>query len=212
MSFIRSLWNKISNLPFSTLTRIFEFLALIAIALFAWYYLQSSKEEKVTVMPIEKAETVEGVQEASSKANVSMSNMQTKEVVTQIKEIRTTEQVPVYVVQSKGATVKEDTKKAQEDAKADFSIVTGKDSDEVATLDEIPSDAKVELNQYNVQAYKPVIRQIEVGKSLDETKSSMVGFTVSKKISKDGQYLGVGFDHIWNDSDRIEMVKVVYSW
>jgi hypothetical protein len=37
-----------------------------------------------------------------------------------------------------------------------------------------------------------------------------VGYTVSKKISKDGKYIGVGASY--NFDDEKAMVKVLYTW
>lgn len=158
-----------------------------------------------------KAETVQGVHQASQDAKVHLDTSQAKEIVTQIREIRTTEKEPVYIVQTTGKDVKTESEKAVADNKADFAIVTDPNRpDEEVKLDGFDKDAKVELNQYNIQAYKPVIRQIEVGKG--ENGHNMVGFTVNKKISKDGQYLGIGVEHVWKGSENINMVKVVYSW
>lgn len=175
-----------------------------------WHYFKPP--QTVTVMSQEKAESVQGVQQAASNANVPITAGQAKEVATVIREIRTTEQVPVYVTQTTGEKAAAVSEQARKDAKADFAIITGKDNDEVQRLEDIPKDTKVELNQYNVQAYKKVIRQVEVGVSPDGAGKS-VGFTVNKKITKDGKYLGVGVEHVWwKEGGNANLVKLVYSW
>ena len=168
--------------------------------------------EKATSMSQEKAETVSGVIGASDKAHVAISPSQAKEVVTQIREIHTTEQIPIYITKTDGGNVKETVEQERVRNEADFAIVTDPDnpSDEV-NLSEIPADTVVELNQYNVQAYKPVIRQIEAGK-VAGGDGFMIGGSVSRKITKDGQYLGVGADYIRHDGEDIAVVKMVYSF
>ena len=116
------------------------------------------------------------------------------------------------MVQSTGSTIRQDVEQAREDSKADFAVVTDPNHPEQEVkLDELDKDAKVELNQYNVQAYKPVIRQIEAGK-VAGGDGFMVGGSVSRKITKDGQYLGVGADYIRHDGEDIAVVKIVYSF
>lgn len=167
-------------------------------------------DKPVTTMSQEEAETPKGVETASQNVGVPVSPTQAKEVAKEIQVIRETEQVPVYVVQSTGATVEKDSEKAVKDNHADFAILTDpSDKDKEVDISSIPEDTKVELNQYNVQAYKPVIRQVEVGKSSDG--DNIVGFTISKKVSKDGQYLGVGVDHVFGNDNKT-YIKVVYSW
>ena len=167
-------------------------------------------DKPVTTMSQEEAETPKGVETASQNSGVPVSPTQAKEVAREIQVIRETEQVPVYVVQSTGATVEKDSEKAVKDNHADFAILTDpSNKDKEVDISSIPEDTKVELNQYNVQAYKPVIRQVEVGKSPDG--DNIVGFTISKKVSKDGQYLGVGVDHVFGNDNKT-YIKVVYSW
>lgn len=167
-------------------------------------------DKSVTTMSQEEAETPKGVETASQNAGVPISPTQAKEVAREIQVIRETEQVPVYVVQSTGATVEKDSEKAVKDNHADFAILTDpSDKDKEVDISSIPEDTKVELNQYNVQAYKPVIRQVEVGKSPDG--DNIVGFTISKKVSKEGKYLGVGVDHVFGNDNKT-YIKVVYSW
>ena len=182
--------------------------AVIAYAVSEMYHYWHDKP--VTTMSQEEAETPKGVETASQNAGVPISPTQAKEVAKEIQVIRNTEQVPVYIVQSTGATVEKDSEKAVKDNHADFAILTDpSDKDKEVDISSIPEDTKVELNQYNVQAYKPVIRQVEVGKSPDG--DNIVGFTVSKKVSKDGQYLGVGVDHVFGNDNKT-YIKVVYSW
>ena len=187
--------------------------AIILSVLLGFYFFDKHKPpEKETGMSQVQAETEAGINTAAHNAQVPLSATQAKEVVTQIREIHTTEQVPVYVVQSTGTTVRQDVEQAREDNKADFAVVTDPNHpDEEVKLSNIPTDTVVELNQYNVQAYKSVIRQIEVGK-VAGGDGFMIGGNVSRKITKDGQYLGVGADYIRHDGEDIAVVKIIYSF
>ena len=187
--------------------------AAIILASLGFYFFDKHKPpEKETGMSQVQAETEAGINTAAHNAQVPLSATQAKEVVTQIREIHTTEQVPVYVVQSTGTTVRQDVEQAREDNKADFAVVTDLNHPEQEVkLDELDKDAKVELNQYNIHAYKPVIRQIEVGE-VAGGDGFMIGGSVSRKITKDGQYLGVGADYIRHDGEDIAVVKIVYSF
>ena len=187
--------------------------AIILLVLFGFYFFDKHKPpEKETGMSQVQAETEAGINTAAHNAQVPLSATQAKEVVTQIREIHTTEQVPVYVVQSTGTTVSHDVEQARDDNKADFAVVTDLNHPEQEVkLDELDKDAKVELNQYNVQAYKPVIRQIEAGK-VAGGDGFMIGGSVSRKATKDGQYLGIGADYIRHDGEDIAVVKIVYSF
>ncbi|HZK24425.1 MAG TPA: hypothetical protein VFC74_03435, partial [Oscillospiraceae bacterium] len=99
----------------------------ILLGLFFFYFYFFDKHEppeKETGMSQVQAETEAGINTAAHNAQVPLSATQAKEVVTQIREIHTTEQVPVYVVQSTGTTVRQDVEQAREDNKADFAVVT----------------------------------------------------------------------------------------
>ena len=187
--------------------------AIILLVLLGFYFFDKHKPpEKETGMSQVQAETEAGINTAAHNAQVPLSATQAKEVVTQIREIHKTEQVPVYVVQSTGATASRDVEQAREDNKADFAVVTDLNHPEQEVkLNELDKDAKVELNQYNVQAYKPVIRQVEAGK-VAGGDGFMVGGSISQKVTKDGQYLGIGADYIRHDGEDIAVVKIIYSF
>ena len=186
--------------------------AILSVLLGFYFFDKHKPPEKETGMSQVQAETEAGINTAAHNAQVPLSATQAKEVVTQIREIHTTEQVPVYVVQSTGATAGRDVEQAREDNKADFAVVTDLNHPEQEVkLDELDKDSKVELNQYNVQAYKPVIRQVEAGK-VAGGDGFMVGGSVSRKITKDGQYLGIGADYIRHDGEDMAVVKIVYSF
>ena len=183
---------------------VFVVLELILIA-FALYHLLKPPET-ITVMPQEQAETMQGVKQASENAQVKIDDAQAQEIASTIREIRVVEKAPEYTVQTTGDKAQEASIKAQEAAGADFAIVTNKDTaQEVKQLDELPDDAQVTLNQYNVQAYKKHINTIEY-----QPTEKVVGYTHQWKVSKSGRYMGVGADY--DIDDKRIMMKVTYSW
>ena len=159
-----------------------------------------------TTMPQQQAETPVGVQQASENAHVKLDYGQATQVSEIIKEIRVTEKEPVYVTQTTGNEAKDISENVVKQEKADFAIVTDKDnSEKTVELDKLDKDTIVNLNQYNIKAYKNHINTIEYYPS-----EKTVGYTHQWKISKSGKYIGVGIDYD-TDDERV-MAKVTYSW
>ena len=162
--------------------------------------------EPVTTIPQQQAETPAGVEKAASNAHIKLDNGQTKQVSETIREIRVTEREPVYIIQTTGDKAQEVSEKASKQEKADFSIVTDKDhSDEAVELDKLDENETVNLNQYNIQAYKKQLNTIEY-----QPWEKTIGYTHSWKVSKSGKYLGVGADY--DIDDKRVLAKVTYSW
>lgn len=186
---------------------------VLAVLLLAYNsYLQKQAISKVTFSSQEQAETAAGVHQAASDADVKLDAGQEKEISTVIKEIRTTEQVPVYVVQTTGANLNNAAETARERAKADFSIITDNtpaDNNKAQfeapqEFETIPDNAPVTLNQYNIQAYKKHINTIEY-----QPWEKAIGYTHQWKVGKSGRYIGVGADY--DIDDKRVYAKVVYS-
>ena len=112
----------------------------------------------------------------------------------------------MYVIQTTGSEAKDISENVVKQEKADFAIVTDKDNSEKAVeLDKLDKDTIVNLNQYNIKAYKNHINTIEY-----YPDEKTVGYTHQWKISKSGKYMGVGVDYDTDDG-RV-MAKVTYSW
>lgn len=191
---------------FSLLINPWTYMVILLIALVAmvWFYINKPVEVVGTTQNI--AETPKGVEIAGEKANVKLNEGQSKEVAQYIKEVRVKEIEPQYVIQTTGKTVKQDSEQAKKDNKADFAIVTNKDKpDEKVDLDKFDKNQKIELQQYNVQAYKKVLRTVEY-----EPIQKQATFSISKKITNDGQYIGVGAGYDFDNKRAI--VKVSYTW
>ena len=162
--------------------------------------------EPVTTIPQQQAETPAGVEKAANNAHIKLDSGQTKQVSETIREIRVTEKEPVYIIQTTGDKAQEASEKASKQEKADFSIVTDKDhSDEAVELDKLDENETVNLNQYNIQAYKKQLNTIEY-----QPWEKTIGYTHSWKVSKSGKYLGVGADY--DIDDKRVLAKVTYSW
>ena len=167
---------------------------LLLVAIYSYI----NQPQEVTTETQTQAETVQGVQTAADNAKIKLEESQKKEVVETIKEIRTTEQVPVYIVKTTGKDVVQETEKAVKDNKADFAIVTSKDNpDEKVNLEEIPKDTKVELNQYNINAFKisknPTKGDNIEGK-INVTKNKVEKIEITKLPNKTQYSVGEKFD------------------
>ena len=182
-------------------------LGLLVICLLAYIFYQHffNKPELVQGTSQTMMETSKGVEIAGEKAGYKLDRGQSQQVAQAIREIRTERVVPEYIVTTTGSEVKATSEQARKDNHADFSLVTNKNNpDEAVDLDKINKDAKVELQQYNIHCYKKVIRTIDVQSNKQAT------FTISKKITNDGQYLGIGAGYDW-ENNRV-IAKVSYSW
>ena len=205
------MWKKIKNWFKGEWNRglfiVMSFLILLTVVFaFANAGLNRYTTKPATTMPQQQAETPAGVEKAASNAHIKLDNGQTKQVSETIREIRVTEREPVYIIQTTGDKAQEVSEKASKQEKADFSIVTDKDhSDEAVELDKLDENETVNLNQYNIQAYKKQLNTIEY-----QPWEKTIGYTHSWKVSKSGKYLGVGADY--DIDDKRVLAKVTYSW
>ena len=205
------MWKKIKNWFKEEWNRglfiVMSFLILLTVVFaFANAGLNRYTTKPATTMPQQQAETPAGVEKAASNAHIKLDSGQTKQVSETIREIRVTEREPVYIIQTTGDKAQEVSEKASKQEKADFSIVTDKDhSDEAVELDKLDENETVNLNQYNIQAYKKQLNTIEY-----QPWEKTIGYTHSWKVSKSGKYLGVGADY--DIDDKRVLAKVTYSW
>lgn len=166
--------------------------------------------QKVTVEPQAQAQTEAGVEKAADNAQIPVSREQAQDAAQEIRHIYEHDTKPEYTIITTGGDVEKQAQAAQERAGADFSIVTSKD-DSKADVASISKDKPVELNQYNVQAYKKVLHTVEVSPDIEGGRGvAEIGYTVSRKVSRDGKYLGVGASYNF-DSNKT-YVKMTYTW
>lgn len=187
---------------------IFGILAVIVVVLL--FRGCKTEPQKVTVEPQSEAQTETGVEKAADKAQVPVSCQQAQDAAQEIRYIYQHDDPPEYTIITTGGDVEKQAQAAQERAGADFSIVASGDG-EKADVTSIGKDKPVELNQYNVQAYKKVLHTVEVSPDIDGGRGvAEVGYSVSHKVSRDGKYLGVGASYNF-DSNKA-YVKMTYTW
>lgn len=203
------MWKKINDWAEKhehTIDIVFNVVFVVCILVCLWAMIHREPPKIETIMPQQQAETPVGVQQASENAHVKLDYGQATQVSEIIREVRVTEKEPVYVIQTTGSEAKEISENVVKQEKADFAIVTDKDNPEKAVeLDKLDKNTTVNLNQYNIKAYKNHINTIEYYPS-----EKTVGYTHQWKISKSGKYIGVGIDY--DTDDEIVMAKVTYSW
>lgn len=183
---------------------------LVAVlAVVAWRY--THPPQTVTTEIQTQAETPTGVEQAANRAHVPISNDQAQQAASQIKYIYSHDVQPIYTITTNGNKVQKVAETAQNNAGADFSIITDKSApNSKVDVSAIPSTSTVELNQYNVQAYKKTLHTIEVVPDIQNKSVDEVGYMVSRKISNDGKYIGVGASY--NIDDHKTMIKMSYTW
>lgn len=182
-------------------------LVVIAVLLFHGC---KTEPQKVTVESQTQAQTEAGVEKAADNAQVPVSRQQAQDAAQEIRYIYQHDDPPEYTIVTTGGDVEQQAQAAQKRAGADFSIVAS-DNGEKADVASISKDRPVELNQYNVQAYKKVLHTVEVSPDIDGGRGvAEVGYSVSHKVSRDGKYLGVGASYNF-DSNKA-YVKMTYTW
>ena len=184
----------------------------VVLAVVAWRYMH--RPDPVTTETQVQAETVQGITQAADNAHITLAPDQSQQTADKIKYIYTHDAQPIYTVTTTGANTEKQAQAAQKAAGADFSIITNKSApNEKTDLKTLPAGSTVELNQYNVQAYKKVLHTVEVSPDIDYTGIKgvgEVGYTVSRKVSDSGQYVGVGASY--NVENHKTMLKVSYTW
>lgn len=182
-------------------------LVVIAVLLFRGC---KTEPQKVTVEQQTQAQTEAGVEKAADNAQIPVSREQAQDAAQEIRYIYEHDTKPEYTIITTGGDVEKQAQAAQERAGADFSIVASQDGSK-ADVASINKDKPVELNQYNVQAYKKVLHTVEVSPDIEGGRGvAEIGYTVSRKVSRDGKYLGVGASYNF-DSNKT-YVKMTYTW
>ena len=170
----------------------------------------ATAETSTGAAPQTQAQTEAGVEKAADNAQVPVSRQQAQDAAQEIRYTYQHDTKPEYTIITTGGDVEKQAQAAQERAGADFSIVASQDGSK-ADVASINKDKPVELNQYNVQAYKQVLHTVEVSPDIDGGRGvAEVGYSVSHKVSRDGKYLGVGASYNF-DSNKA-YVKMTYTW
>jgi Tfp pilus assembly protein PilO len=202
---------KVEALP----KRIKVTIAILAMVLFCLvgyiaYEHFFAKSQPVTYEGQQRAETSEGVKEAANNAHIDMLQSQLEEAAKQIALLKNKapDTITHTVVQQVPVVVEKERQKSG----ADFAIVTNPSSpNEKVDLSQYKATDPVVLNQYNVHAYKKILRQIDYApQNVDDWTPKEIGYSVSRKISNDGKYLGVAVDHDFDDKKTTVKLRYTY--
>ena len=179
-------------------------LGVLILCVAGWFTWQHFHQpQPVTAESQQQAETAAGVDLAAENAHIIMLQAQLAEAAQQIAELKN--KPPEKIIQTVPYKVTKTVEVERQKSGADFAIVTDpKQPDKQVNLKEVEklsADTPVTLNQYNVFAYKKVIRGVNVYPDWSKTvqgkfKLDEVTADVSRRITKDGKYIGVvaGYD------------------
>ncbi|MBP2635570.1 MAG: hypothetical protein H6Q72_1477 [Firmicutes bacterium] len=171
---------------------------LVAAGYFIWQHFH--QPQPVTGESQQQAETPAGVELAAKNAHINMLQSQLDEAAAQIAALKN--KPPNTIIQTVPYEVTKTIEVERKKSGADFAIVTDpKQPDKQVNLKEIeklPANTPVNLNQYNVFAYKKVIHGYNIypGYDVGRFKINEITADVSRRISKDGKFVGVaaGYD------------------
>jgi len=180
---------------------------LIIVGLFVYkWYNDTYVKKPVTFESQKEASTPEGVDRAAQNAQVYISPTQSKEIAHKIEYIYTNNVQPEYIVPTTAKDVEKTAKEEEKKNKADFSIVTNPDKpDEQFDFSKYKENTPINLNQYNIHAYKKVIRSVSYAPT-----EKIVGVSIQQKINDHGTYMGVGVDY--DIDDKKVYGKIIVSW
>ncbi|TWH48570.1 hypothetical protein [Sporomusa sp. KB1] len=179
-------------------------LGVVLLCVGGWMlYQHYNQPEPVTAESQQQAETPAGVELAAQNAHITMLQSQLQEAANQIAELKN--KPPDTIVKTVPVEIEKVVIKEVEKRGANFAIVTDPaQPDKQVNLQEVtslPAETPITLNQYNVFAYKKVIRGVNVYPDWSKAvqgkfKLDEVTADVSRRITKDGKYLGVvaGYD------------------
>ncbi len=166
-----------------------------------WQYFHPP--QAITAESQQQAETPAGIDLAAKNAHIEMLQSQLEEAAAQIAALKN--QKPDTIIKTVPVEVTKVVEKEVEKRGADFAIVTDPAQPDkqvdLKQVEKLPADTMVTLNQYNVFAYKKVVRGINIypdwsGLVQQKPKLDEVTVDVSRRITKDGKYLGAvaGYD------------------
>ncbi|WP_094605323.1 hypothetical protein SPSIL_002780 [Sporomusa silvacetica DSM 10669] len=179
-------------------------LGVVLLCVAGWLlYQHYHQPQPVTSESQAQAETPEGMDLAAKNAHVTMLQSQLNEAAKQIAELKN--KPPDTIVKTVPYEVTKTIEVERQKSGADFAIVTDSvNPDKQVNLQEVaslPEDTSVTLNQYNVFAYKKVIRGVNMYPNLGKLaqgkcKLDEITGDISRRITKDGKYIGAvaGYD------------------
>ena len=180
---------------------VFWVIFFVIVCFSAYIIYRNITAQPVTYESQRQAETPAGVELAAKNAHINMLQSQLEQAAQQIAMLKN--KPPDTVYHPVPYEVPKIIEVERQNRGADFAVVTDpKLPDKAVNIKEIvklPADTPVTLNQYNVFAYKKIIRGVNVYpkcKGLTPIGVNEITADVSRKITNDGKYLGVvvGYD------------------
>lgn len=154
---------------------------------FAWQYFHPPNP--VTYESQQQAETPAGVDQAAQAAHITMLRSQLQEAADQIAKLQN--KPPDVIYQTTVQQVPAQVAANVNTAGADFAIVTDPaHPGQAVDLTTLKPDNPVTLNEYNVYAYKKIIRGINVYANRSLNGVGEISVDVSRRITKSGKYIG----------------------
>jgi len=188
-------------------------LVLCIAGYFAYQYFHPA--QPVTTLSQQQAETTQGISLAAHNAKVGLVQDQLNQASQQIAMLKN--QKPDTIIKVVPVEIEKVVTQYVKTSGADFAIVTDPanptkqvDLKEVAKL---PATTDVTLNQYNVFAYKKIIRDVTVYPSftgITPSGVSEVDIGISRKITNNGVYLGAVAGYEFDDKKAKIGLKVMF--
>jgi hypothetical protein len=191
-------WYKNFYVP-STTDKILACVGLIVFGVGIGYAIWGVQEPKIISIPQHQTESSEGVKQAASEAGVEISKEQADEIAADVPKAQ-----KEYTVTTTVKDLPETAEAERKKAEADYSMITDpKNPEKSFDLSKYESTLPIELNQYNVRAYKKRLRGINYYPStITDWKPAMISADYSVKVSDSGKYLGVTAAYNW-DSKKV---------
>ena len=188
-------------------------LILIIVGYFAYQYFNPA--QVVTGESQEQAETPAGILLGATNAHIPIIQDQLDEAAAEIARLRGLP--PRYIYLSSPPTVIHDIEVQRETAKADFAIITNPAEPTktvvIKEIEQLPPLTPIVLNQYNIQAYKKVVKGITLYPSFNGITPngvSEIEGDISRKITKDGKYLGVAASYNFKHDEAMAGLRITF--
>lgn len=178
---------------------------ILVMAFLGWagyYFWQQYQIKSVIYENQRQSETASGVALAAKEAHIYMLQSQLEEAARQIATLKN--KPPETVVKTVPIEVEKVIEVEREKRNADFVIVTNPNEPDkkldIKEIEKLSPDTAISLNQYNVYAYKKIVRGVTVYPDWSRTvngnfKIKEISADINKKFSKDGKYIGLAFGY-----------------
>ncbi len=172
-----------------------------------YYYWQQYTKKSVIYESQKQSETASGVALAAKEAHIYMLQSQLEEAAGQIAALKN--KPPDTIIKTVPVEVLKVIEVERKKRDADFAIVTNPNEPDKKLdskeIEKLSPDTQITLNQYNVYAYKKIVRGVTIYPDWSKTihgnlKLQEISADISKKISKDGKYIGIALGYNVEDS------------